>query len=203
MKKFQLAYSLCKGFLAVVNVFKPTKVRGLEYIPEGGAVLCSNHVHFSDPFHIVTSFPKGENMKIMSKEEVRHWPVVGPLLDWFGFIIWVKRGKADVGAVKSALKALKGGEKLLIFPEGTRNDELGEGKTGAAMMAIRTGVPLLPIHISLKRGLFTPVEIRIGPAYHPFTEDRKATAEDYQAATDVLMGKIKALGEGTDPEALP
>lgn len=203
MRKFDLAHGLCKGFLAVISVFKPTKVYGLENLPQGGVVLCANHVHFSDPFHIVTSLPRTDLIWIMAKEELRHWPVVGPLLNWFGFIIWVKRGKADVGAVKSGLKALKGGEKLLIFPEGTRNDELGEGKTGAAMMAIRTGVPILPIHISSARGAFRPVEIRIGEAYQPFTEERKATAEDYQEATDVLMGKIRALGEGNSQEALP
>ena len=196
MKKYDAAFALCKGFLNVVNVFKPTKVYGGENVPEGGAVICANHVHFSDPFHIITSMPRRGDVWIMAKEELSHWPVVGPLLSWFGFIIWVKRGKADVGAIKSALKTLKSQGKLLIFPEGTRNDEMGEGKTGAVMLAIRAGVPVLPVHISLKRGLFVPVEVHIGPAYHPFAGDRKATAEDYQTATDDLMEKIRALGSG-------
>ena len=137
----------------------------------------------------------------MAKEEIQHWPVAGALLKWLGFVIWVKRGKSDVGAVKAALRALKGGEKLLIFPEGTRHDEIGEGKTGAAMMAIRTGVPILPIYISPERKLFRPTRVYIGQPYQPFTEDRRANAEDYRAATEVMMDKIKALKEGADQEA--
>lgn len=201
MSKYELAYSVSKVIFKLCTLHKPTKVYGQENIPEGGAVLCANHVHNSDPFYITYSFQRSDHLWIMAKEELKHWPVVGPLLDWLGFLIWVKRGKSDVGAVKAALKALKGGEKLLIFPEGTRNDELGEGKTGAAMMAIRTGVPIVPIHISPSRKAFQPVEVRIGEAYQPFTEDRRANAEDYRVATDVLMEKIKALGAGQ--EVLP
>lgn len=196
MKKYDTAYALCKGFLRVMNLFKPPKVYGAEYVPEGGAVICANHVYFSDPFYIITAMPKKGRVRIMGKEEIHHWPVIGPLLDWFDVMIWVKRGKADVGAIKAALKTLKGQEKLLIFPEGTRNDELGEGKTGAVMLAIRSGVPVLPVSISRDRGLFRPVEVHIGPAYHPFTEARKATTEDYQVATEALMGKIRALASG-------
>lgn len=203
MKKYDMAHTLAKVIFGIATVFKPTKVYGQENIPEGPAVICANHVHNSDPFYILGAFPRKERVWIMAKEEISRWPVVGPALNWFGFLIWVRRGKADVGAVKAALKALKGGEKLLIFPEGTRNDEIGDGKTGAAMMAIRARVPIIPVHISGERGPFTPVKIHIGQAYLPFTEDRKATSEDYQAATDVMMTKIKVLGERTGQEARP
>lgn len=194
MTKFEFLYSASKLVFNVASFLKPKRIYGVENVPEGPAVICANHVHFSDPFYIIHAIPRRHKVWIMSKEEVSHWPVVGPLLKWGEFIIFVKRGKADVGAVKSALKALKGGEKLLIFPEGTRHDEIGEGKTGAAMMAIRTGAPILPVHISPQRKLFHPIEIRFGQPYMPFTEDRKATSEDYQIATDALMEKIKALG---------
>ena len=194
MRKYDFAHGMSKVIFGIGNLFKPTKVYGRENIPRGPAVICANHVYNTDPFYIVTSFPRQEQVWIMAQEEISHWPVVSSVLNWLGFIIWVKRGKADVGAVKSALKALTGGDKLLIFPEGTSNDEIGDGKTGAAMMAIRSKVPIIPVHISTQRGLFTPVRIHIGEAYLPFTEDRKATTDDYQAATDVLMEKIKALG---------
>ena len=195
MTKYEFLYSATMLIFNVASFLKPKRVYGLENVPEGAAVICPNHVHFSDPFYIIHTIPRRHKVWVMSKEEVRHWPVVGRLMDWSDFIIFVKRGKADVGAVKAALKALKGGEKLLLFPEGTRHDEVGEGKTGAAMMAIRTGAPLLPVHISPQRKLFQPIEIRFGQAYMPFTEDRKANAEDYQIATDILMEKIKALGQ--------
>ena len=170
-----------------MSIRTPLKVYGRENIPAGGAVLCANHARNSDPFYIVYSFHRKDKIWIMAKEEIQHWPVAGALLKWLGFVIWVKRGKSDVGAVKAALRALKGGEKLLIFPEGTRHDEIGEGKTGAAMMAIRK--------------LFRPTRVYIGQPYQPFTEDRRANAEDYRAATEVMMDKIKALKEGADQEA--
>lgn len=203
MRKYDIAYTLGQIIIGAASFWKPTRVYGLENFPEGPALICANHVHNSDPFYIVTSLPRRDRVWIMAKEEISHWPVVGPLLSWFGFLIWVKRGKSDVGAVKSALKALKGGEKLLIFPEGTRNEELGEGKTGAAMMAIRAKVPILPVHISGERGFLTRVKVRIGQPYLPFTEERKATTEDYQRATDALMEKIRALGEEDRREVLP
>lgn len=194
MTKFDFAHSLSKVILTVCSIVKPRKVYGAENIPEGGAVICANHVSFSDPFYVVCAVPRKHKIWIMAKEEVSHWPVAGAVLNWLEFIIWVKRGKSDVGAVKAALKALKGGDKLLIFPEGTRNDEVGEGKTGAAMMAIRTGVPIVPVYISGVRKAFRPIEVHIGQPYQPFTEDRRANAEDYRIATDVMMEKIKALG---------
>lgn len=195
MTKFEFMYSASKAIINFLTLLKPKHIIGAENVPEGGAVICANHVHASDPFYIIHSIPRRHKTWVMAKEEISRWPVVGPLLVWSEFIIFVKRGKADIGAVKTALKALKGGEKLLIFPEGTRNDELGEGKTGAAMMAIRTGVPILPVHISADRRFFHPIKIRFGQPYMPFTEDRKANAEDYQVATDALMEKIRLLGE--------
>ena len=134
----------------------------------------------------------------MAKEEIRHYPVVGGLLNWLGFVIWVRRGKSDVGAVKTSLKALKGQEKLLIFPEGTRHEEIGEGKTGAAMMAIRTGVPILPVYISPERRHFHRTRVYIGKPYMPFTEDRRATAEDYEVVTEQIMDHIRAVRDSRE-----
>ena len=85
------------------------------------------------------------------------------------------------------------GEKLLIFPEGTRHDEIGEGKTGATMMAIRTGSPILPIYISPDRVKGQPTKVYIGEPYMPFTEERKATAADYEAVTAGIMDRIRAI----------
>ena len=168
MTLYEFAYIVSKMIFSIVTFRTPLKAYGKENIPAGGAVICSNHVHNSDPFYIVYSFHRKDKIWIMAKEEIRHYPVVG---------------KSDVGAIKSALKALKGKEKLLIFPEGTRHEEIGEGKTGAAMMAIRTGVPVLPVYIAPERTPFHRTKVYIGEPYQPFTENRRATAEDYEAVT--------------------
>ena len=156
-------------------------------------MICCNHVHNSDPFYVVYSFSVKDKIWVMAKEEIKHYPFAGWLLSWLGFVIWVRRGKSDVGAVKTALKALKGNEKLLIFPEGTRHAEIGEGKTGAAMLAIRTGVPILPVYITPERKLFQRTKVYIGEPYMPFTEKRRANAEDYERVTEDIMEHIRAI----------
>lgn len=195
---YQLVYLISKLIFSIMAFRTPLKAFGRENIPQGGAVICANHVHNSDPFYIVYSFPSRDKIWIMAKEELKHLPIVGPFMNWLGFIIWVRRGKSDVGAVKTGLKALKGNEKLLIFPEGTRHDEIGEGKTGAAMMAIRTGVPVVPVYISPERKLFRRTKVYIGQPYQPFTEQRRATAEDYETVTQEIMDRIRAVRDSRE-----
>lgn len=202
MTLYEFAYIVSKFIFRLCTWQTPLRTFGKENIPKGGAVICANHVHNSDPFYITYSFQRKDKIWIMAKEEIRHYFVVGPLLEWLGFIIWVKRGKSDVGAVKQCLRALKGQEKLLIFPEGTRHDEIGEGKTGAAMMAIRTGVPILPVYISPQRRRFHRTHVYIGEPYQPFTEDRRATAEDYVKVTADIMDHIRAIKERVEAEGL-
>ncbi len=82
-------------------------------------------------------------MRAMAKIQIMQVPVIGFLLGKAG-VFGVDRGHADMKAVKTALRFLKNGDKLLMFPEGTRVHE-GEdvsAKTGAAMFATRTGAPL-------------------------------------------------------------
>ena len=149
-------YSASKIVFNVASFLKPKRVYGVENVPEGPAVICANHAHFSDPFYIIHAIPRRHKIWVMSKDEVRHWPVVGPLLAWSEFIIFVKRGKADIGAVKSALKALKGGEKLLIFPEGTRSKDgkVHAFRNGAFKIAQKANVPIVVCTINGTSDLF-------------------------------------------------
>ena len=189
MTLYQLAYVISKFIFSILTLRWPLKTYGKHNIPKGGAVICCNHVHNSDPFYVVYSFPVKDKIWVMAKEEIKHYPFAGWLLSWLGFVIWVRRGKS----VKSALKALKGNEKLLIFPEGTRHAEIGAGKTGAAMLAIRTGVPILPVYITPERKLFQRTKVYIGEPYMPFTEKRRANAEDYERVTEDIMEHIRAI----------
>ena len=67
------------------------------------------------------------------------------------------------------------------------------GKTGAAMLAIRTGVPILPVYITPERKLFQRTKVYIGEPYMPFTEKRRANAEDYERVTEDIMEHIRAI----------
>lgn len=123
-------------------------------------------------------------------------PVLGWLLKKAG-VFAVARGKSDVGAIKRALKCLKEGEKLLMFPEGTRSKDgdMGEGKTGAAMLALRTGVPIVPIYIPAKKNWFCRTPVVFGEPFYPQAEGRKGNSEDYERIAAELMSRIAALEE--------
>jgi 1-acyl-sn-glycerol-3-phosphate acyltransferase len=189
---YSFLYALVWPFF---NFVHPGRVIGRENIPEGGVLICANHTRNSDPLFLVYALRRKMPLRIMAKEEMKHWPLVGPILSKTELMIWVKRGNADIGAVKAALKALKSQKKLLIFPEGTRSEEIGEGKTGAAMMAIRAGVPILPVYIPAKKLWFRKTPVVIGEAYTPFLEDRKPTLEDYRTVTQNMMERIAKLEE--------
>ena len=135
----------------------------------------------------------------MAKIELSRVPVLGWLLGKAG-VIYVDRGHADVHAVKEALKWLKEGQKLLVFPEGTRvrEGEVVEGKSGAALFATRTGTPLIPVYVSRKKYWFRPSPVVIGEPIYPKIAGRKATAEELEQITEQLMAEIYRLGEGLE-----
>lgn len=179
-----------------MKVFHPWKAVGVEHVPEGAAVMCGNHTTLGDPLYVVCCLGWRKQTHVMAKEEIMKWPVIGFVLKKAG-IFGVKRGKADVTALKEAMRVLRAGEKLLLFPEGTRvkEGEESEAHTGAAMFATRTGTPLVPIYISPKKRRFRKTTVVFGEAYQPEFEGRKPTPEDYQRIADDLMVRIRALKE--------
>ena len=115
------------------------KVIGTENIPkEGPLIYCGNHRSYADPPLIVVTAKR--HVRFLAKEELKKNPLFAFLGVVFGGI-YVKRDSKDVSALKTTLKALKNGECVALFPEGTRNGlEKGEKvKEGAAFFAVRTG----------------------------------------------------------------
>ena len=180
------------------NLVHPCRAIGRENIPEGGALICANHTRASDPFFIVFAFGLKNRVCAMAKAELMRIPVIGFILKKVG-VFGIDRGKADVGAIKTAMKRLKSGEKMIMFPEGTRVAEESldhEAKTGVAMLALRTGVPIVPIYIPGKKVWFGRTPVVIGKPYYPQAPDgHKPTQEDYHAISDDLMNRILALAK--------
>lgn len=179
------------------NLVHPCRPIGRENVPEGGAIICANHTRASDPFFIVFALGLKNRVCAMAKIEIMRVPFVGWILGKAG-VFGVDRGKADVGAIKTAMKLLKSGEKMVMFPQGTRVDEQEEdheAKNGAAMLALRTGVPIVPVYIPAKKKWFGRTPVVIGEPYHPQTAEKRATPEEYKAISEDLMDRIYALAQ--------
>lgn len=178
------------------NLIHPCRAIGRENIPEGAALFCPNHTSLTDPLFAVFAMHLKNRPQVMAKAEIMEVPVLGWILKKAG-VFAVERGKSDVGAIKRALKCLKSGEKLLLFPEGTRSKtgELGPAKGGAAMLAVRTGVPIVPMYIPAEKKWFRRTSVVFGTPYIPQIAGAKGTSEEYEAIAQDLMARIALLKE--------
>ena len=181
------------------NLFHPVRAIGRENIPDGPVVICPNHTTAGDPFYVVFAFGYRYPMRAMAKIQIMRVPFIGWILSKAG-VFGVDRDIADLKAVKTSLKFLKDGDKLLLFPEGTRvhEGESVEAKTGAALFATRTGAPLLPVYIQRKKKLFRPNTVVIGQPYQPQYAGRKPTSDELQAIAHDLMERVDRLGDGVE-----
>lgn len=190
---YRLIYTLIAPF---IRFFFPRRVVGLENMPEGAALICANHASFWDPFVVAMALPKESRLTVMAKDELFHYPVVGWFLRKLG-IFPVKRGGSDLTAMKTALRALNDGNRLLLFPEGTRVEAEGEtdAKGGAIVMAARTKTPLIPVYCGPKHKLFRRTTVVFGKPYAPVFAGRRPTAEENRQAAEELLRRIYSLSE--------
>ena len=186
---YKIIYWLIYGLAKLVYWFKFV---GLENIPQGAAIICGNHTANVDAVLAILSLGSTKQHAAMAKEELFKIPGFSWLIRQLGAYP-VARGNNDIAAVKFSLKALKDGLKLIIFPEGTRvrPGQVVEPKAGAAMLAVKTGAPLVPMHITPGSKFFGATVV-VGEPFYPQVEGR-ATAEDYQRITAELMARIQEL----------
>ncbi|HWL65810.1 MAG TPA: lysophospholipid acyltransferase family protein [Actinomycetota bacterium] len=122
-------------------------LNGLENIPiEGPAVIATNHVGYLDFVFVGYAAHKRKRLvRFMAKKEVFEHPVAGPLMRGMKHIPADRFGKAEL-AIERSIEALKNGEIVGMFPEGTisRSFIPRTGKTGAVRIAMEAGAPLIP-----------------------------------------------------------
>ena len=179
------------------------EVVGREHVPpEGPLILASNHLNNGDPPVVALATPRLPTY--MAKREMIGWPILGPAFRIFGAFP-VRRGGADLSAIRTASEVVNSGAMLVMFPEGTRSRTGGltRGYPGTALIALRTGAPILPVAVTGTEDITWPwvfvkplsirhIKITIGEPFHlPPVEriDGEAAAQ----ATDVIMRRIAAL----------
>jgi 1-acyl-sn-glycerol-3-phosphate acyltransferase len=179
-------------------------VEGRDNIPKtGGAILVSNHLNNADPCVIPGALDR--RVISMAKKEMFKWPIVNILFLMIGAFP-VDRQGADLGALREAQRTVNSGLLLLMFPEGTRSkdQQLRAGFPGSALVAYRTGAPLIPVAVTGTEGLKWPflffkpfvgpkVTIRFGEPFYPPPAERITTQAAKDATHDIMLHVAELL----------
>jgi 1-acyl-sn-glycerol-3-phosphate acyltransferase len=179
------------------------RIYGAENVPKRGPlIIVSNHASDFDP-PIVSNCVR-RPVAYMAKEELFNIPIFSTLIQWYGAYP-VKRGAADRSAIRSALAMLEKGWACGIFLQGTRTPDgrITDPKLGAALIAQKTQVPLLPVCLwgsekIVQKGQYltkiTPLTVRIGqPIAPPKSSDRSELLAITQHCADAINA-MHALG---------
>lgn len=188
--------------ISVSKIFWRIRFHGTENIPqnmEGGLLIIPNHQTYFDPFWIC--IPIRRKFRFMAWDKAFEWFLVGDMIRYLGaFPVNLERGSKET--LKQAVRALKEGATLTIFPEGAREFSDGkmlEFKNGAIKIAMLAGVPILPVTIrgankvwaqDMKFPRFGKVDI----FYHPLMEipQNRDDRRQIEQLTDKLEEVIKS-----------
>lgn len=168
-------------------LFRPFRYYGNKKIKDGACLYICNHYGIWDV--IYPAMTTSEGMHFVAKKQVFEMPIIGAIAKKVKAIS-VNRDHKDVRGLLDCFKCLKNGEKICIFPEGTRNKteaELLPFQPGATMMAIRCKVPIVPIMIYKRPKLFRMTHILVGDPFE-LNEyyDKKLSEEEIQTADNKL-----------------
>lgn len=179
------------------------KVVGGKNVQDGTPyIVATSHISRLDTPFLMLSTHRSDIIAMVAREYEKA-PFFGWFLDKLG-VIWISRDGYDLGAFREASVSLKNGWIVGIAPEGTRSktQQLLQGKPGAALLAIRNQVQVIPTAVlgstdviqSLLRLKKAKVEVRFGKAFLlPQVHDEQTTKDRLQQATDEIMCHIALL----------
>jgi 1-acyl-sn-glycerol-3-phosphate acyltransferase len=182
------------GIGLLLRLLSRFQVDGLEHIPDTGPyLLITNHLHWLDAPMLMAAFPY--RTYVFAAEKWNRNRLLGPLFRSLD-AIFVHRGEVDRRALRKAQSVLKGGGILGLAPEGTRSKTgaLQRGHSGAAYMAYRAGVKLVPVVTwgqkrvfpSLRRLRRARVHVVFGPPFDPPTGGELSAAEIHEFAEEIM-----------------
>src|SRR5712691_198965 len=182
------------------------RVQGLERIPPGVCLFAANHTSSADAPAVVGAIPR--RVAILLKASLYKWPIAGQAFTLAGFIP-VSRGEREsaIASVEKATQSLRAGQSFLIYPEGTRSPDgrLQAFKKGAVVMAIKAGVPIVPMACSGAHKVMRKRSLRIYPGeiLVEFLEPIDASKSSFEDR-DLLNDRVHdAMAAGLPPEQRP
>jgi 1-acyl-sn-glycerol-3-phosphate acyltransferase len=193
--------ALHKAIHFLLRLLSVLEVEGLEQVPgEGPYLLLTNHLHWLDSPVLMAVFPCRAYVFAADKWG-RNW-ALGPLFRSLD-AIFVRRGEVDRKALRQALAVLKGGGILGLAPEGTRSKTgaMQRGRSGAAYMALQSGVRLVPVVVTGQEKVFPAlrhlrrarVRVRFGLPFEPPTIEGKVSAAQVHAFAEEIMYRLAAM----------
>lgn len=187
------------------------RFEGLEVVPdEGPLIVVGNHLSYLDPFaHALFVLKAGRRPRFLAKQELFDARLVGTVLRGARQIP-VRRETGDTSPLEAAARAVREGEVVVVYPEGTSTTtnadfSPGRGKTGAVRLALETGVPIVPVatwggqYVWRKSGIEhlefgRPIWLLAGEPFDPAQRVRgEADRHALRAITDEMMGRLGAL----------
>jgi 1-acyl-sn-glycerol-3-phosphate acyltransferase len=185
-----------------VGLFGRIQVLGRDHIPrQGPYIVLTNHVDILDTGVILMAFPLMDWSYFIG-EKWRSHLLLGPFLTLMG-AVYIRKREPNLQVFRSALEVLRGGGVLGIAPEGGRSRErsLSMGQDGAAFLAHRAGVPVLPVGLvntdrvfdNWKRLRRTTAEVRVGKPFLLPRAEGVAKKSLVSAYTHYMMIHIAAL----------
>ena len=202
MKPFNLFFTVVYYVARVLgNMLFPATVEGMDRLPRNGVLLCPNHSSNWDPILVALRLPVNYRLHIMAKVDLFKNPILAWILRRLGAFP-VSRGSSDIQSVKTAMQAIKSGDNLLIFPEGTTiHNGIGyvdglpaHAKAGVAVIGVRTGATLVPVFVDGPKKPFRRTRIIFGEPYTPVYTGRHGTSEEMQKIADDILAAAYALG---------
>lgn len=184
---YQFARKLCV-FLSIV--LYPCRLLNLDAIPkEAPFILIANHQSMMDPLLLAAKF-KNHEIHFIGKRELTNFKPLKWVVEHLHMIA-VTRHMSDLSAMRAALKALRQGQVLGVFPEGTRchGKPMATIETGVSMLALMSGVPLLPVLIYGRPLPFRRTKMLVGSLI-PY-QDLSAEGLDKKASA-ALNSRIQA-----------
>jgi len=168
------------------------EVTGMENIPKNGAfLLCANHISALDPIMLAVFMKR--QPRFMGKKELFKFPPLGWFLRKLGAFP-VDRKTADMQAFRTTMNALKSGDGLIIFSQGTRMKEFENAKGGVALFALKSGAPIVPVGIRGSYRFLSKIHIRVGkPILMDEHEGKKVKTELIDEVMATVVQHVSAL----------
>ena len=195
----------CVSYLFVFPVFRflfRGRTIGISNLPKaGGVVVVSNHGSHLDP--PILGHALGRPVAFMAKSELFRVPILSSIISACGAYP-VKRGAGDREALRTASNRILEGWATGVFLDGTRQDDgrINDPQAGAALLAARTGCPILPVaivnsHRAFPKGSFIPrfvsIHLKVGELIQPPSsrkrEDLVSTTKEIQLAINSMLDK--------------